>query len=118
MMVRDLDTTFWGKRYEELNINNDEHLEAVGISRKERRRKKQENANYNAEEAYRSKGIHVEGCNARQAFQMFKGNNTMESFAEVDKCRQAVPEDINVYSDGSYKNNRRVYFSLAGAGVW
>ena len=106
-MAKDLDSTFWGTQLEQGMNLDEEVLDMVGIGKNRKDKERQKNKNFNAAEAYKSKGVEVECCNARQAFQKIKGIDLKETFAKPSKCHQQAPEDINVYSDGSCKNNKK-----------
>ncbi len=117
-MVRGLDSTFWGTKFCEVLAENPENLEKIGLSDEQHKRNIQQAKDQEAEQVYVTKHVDVEDCNARQAFQRIKGGDIKYEFAEVEHCMEVAPVNINVYTDGSYLHNRRVYFSLCGAGVW
>ncbi len=118
LMAKELNVTYWGTKLQDICTKDDGILGMIGLSGDKNKQNRQTNQNANAEEAYKRKGLDVNGCNARQAFKKFKGGSSKNEFPVVKKCDHEAPNKINVYSDGSYKNNRRAYFSLAGAGVW
>jgi ribonuclease HI len=55
---------------------------------------------------------------ARQAFAKLKPIQTVGHIPLVYKCTLKPPEQINVYSDGSWQNPLTYHFALGGAGVW
>ena len=56
--------------------------------------------------------------NARQAFTLIKQNKADFVVPIPHKCNAAAPEEINVYSDGSWLHPTKVFLGLGGAGVW
>ena len=118
MMTKRIDTTFWGTTYESVDVVSKEHLKGIGLGNTDWIRRKRKDDYFCADQVYKSKDIDAEASNARQAFQKIKGKDIKCDFTTVQKCADEAPSDINVYTDGSYKNNRRAFFSLAGAGVW
>ncbi len=112
MMVKELNTTYWGKRLQDVCAKEDDILQNIGLDHDKRKQNYQANQNANAEKAYRSKGIDVSGCSARQAFKKVKGENQKYYFLEVRKCEFRAPSKINVYSYGSYKNSRKLILVL------
>ena len=59
-----------------------------------------------------------QNCNARQVFQKLKADQEPPQMAMPYKCTRRPPSDINVYTDGSWKNPLIQYLGLGGAGVW
>ena len=118
MLVTALDTTFWGTDRDQCTELEDKVQNAIGIRTNKHAKWHQENAEENAKCLYKERGVVTNGRNARQVFQQIKGKNQKDQFARTHYCNDAAPDDINVYTDGSLKNNRRSYFSLAGVGVW
>jgi hypothetical protein len=55
---------------------------------------------------------------ARQAFAKLKPEQGAPHMPMPYRCTLAPPEQINAFSDGSWKHPRVFYFSLGGAGVW
>ena len=55
---------------------------------------------------------------ARQVFAHLKGDMTNTILPMPWECSRIAPEDINVYTDGSWQFPLRQYFALGGAGVW
>ena len=117
MMTRHIDRTFWGVKNAELRTENEDIKALMGIPRNKHARTIEEAKDMQAEEMYELKGGVGVHANARQAFQAIKGSGGKGTFADFEKTDEEAPEDINVYTDGSYVSNRRAYFSLAGSGV-
>ena len=63
-------------------------------------------------------GIDSNTHNARQAFQGIKSNKEPPHLALPHKCTAKAPQEINVYSDGSWIFPIQQYLGLGGAGVW
>ena len=56
--------------------------------------------------------------NARQAFLISKTDVNDTIMPLPVKCHRRAPDDINVYTDGSWVNTLKQYLGLGGAGVW
>ncbi len=63
-------------------------------------------------------GIDSKTHNARQAFQNIKSCKQSPHYALPYKCTRVAPQEINVYSDGSWILPIQQYLGLGGAGVW
>ena len=118
MMVRHLDNTLRGASQNELTGSCDDIQERCGLRCTRHKRNVQIAKEMEAEQMYVSKELEIQNCNARQAFQKVKGKDNKATFTDVKACDEEAPNDINVYTDGSHVHNRRVHFSLSGAGVW
>ena len=64
------------------------------------------------------KNISPHNLNARQAVMCLKQNFEGPHVVLPYHCVYDAPVNINVYTDGSWKNPRKFYFALGGAGVW
>ena len=85
MLVKNLDTTFWGLTKEKIQGVDDELLNLMGIRSKINARNRQVIANYNAEKIYSKRGMQSQKYNARQIFQQIKGTNVNADFAKVSQ---------------------------------
>jgi hypothetical protein len=56
--------------------------------------------------------------NARQAFRVIKASKDPPHLALPYRCHVKAPDDINVYTDGSWIIPLQQYLGLGGAGVW
>ena len=66
----------------------------------------------------RNQGDQFRNANARQAFMSLKQNLESPHVVLPYHCVFDAPEQINVYTDGSWINPRKFHFALGGAGVW
>ncbi len=60
----------------------------------------------------------TERKNARQTVQALKAQLAQADFERPNPCNLDPPDEINVYTDGSLKNPKRLAFAIAGAGIW
>ena len=60
-------------------------------------------------------GVHA---NARNCFMLLKDDEGEQSYATPWKCLVDAPQNINVYTDGSWLNPLKQFLGLGGAGVW
>ena len=60
----------------------------------------------------------VGGLNARQAFCKARGSISKGHLTPPNPCQGKPPDEVNVYSDGSYQFSRRPTFGLGAAGAW
>ena len=63
-------------------------------------------------------GLEVNKVMARQTFNTIKGQIKGADLITPNKCFVEAPEDINVYTDGSWINPMKQYLGLGGAGIW
>ena len=62
--------------------------------------------------------IQHEDLSARQAFNQLRQNNGDNSRTMPAKCSQNAPDEINVFTDGSWLFPLKQFLGLGGAGVW
>jgi ribonuclease HI len=118
-ITKDLDKTYWGATFDDIKNQNFDFTVLCGIAGNTKERRRMGNKNATAELSFKDKDIDTTGRNPRQIFQQLKGNSMKaEEFTKISWCEAEPPDDINVYSDGSFKNPRRPIYSLAGAGIW
>ena len=117
-MEKSLDTTFWGKRVEEVETLDPEALKKMGLAVDKTGANRQKTEEWEAEQLYKERGIVSEGHNARQIFGKVRGEIPVEKLQVPRRCRETAPPTINVYSDGSLKNCHREAWAIGAAGVW
>ena len=60
----------------------------------------------------------LDDLNARQAFSIIKMNEGDTVMPTPYRCYREAPDDINVYTDGSWLLPLKQFLGLGGAGVW
>ena len=110
-MSANINGTFWGETSCTLTDQN-----KIGLPTK-RRKNIAEAQNEEIKFIIKQHGLN-EDSDARQIFQSLKAVNGSPHMAMPYKCNVRPPNDINVYTDGSWKNPLMQYLGLGGAGVW
>ena len=105
MMDRHMDRTYWGTKRVDIDTDDIELLEKIGLYRG-RKQMRADTCEFNADEMYKKYGIQDDELNARQTFQKIKGSSKGDQMPSTSTCDQQPPDNISVYTDGSYKNNR------------
>jgi len=57
-------------------------------------------------------------CNARQSFELLKQDIPETKMTMPKPCNFDAPQDINVYTDGSWLHAIKTFLGIGGAGVW
>ena len=60
----------------------------------------------------------TEKLSARQAFTLLKQDKAETTHTVPYKCTMPAPDDINVFSDGSWLHPSKIFLGMGGAGVW
>ena len=63
-------------------------------------------------------GIAGQGLNARQTFMLLKENKQTPHIPMPYRCKLHAPQEINVFTDGSWLFPLKQFLGLGGAGVW
>ncbi len=118
-MSTDVEGTFWGDRptFEQMQ-SNEQTIDAIGMQSNIKRKTIASCKNQEIMDVLQSNSLNPGNCNARQCFQQIKACKQPPHLALPYKCHRTAPDDINVYTDGSWINPLQQYLGLGGAGVW
>ena len=114
-MTINLDKRFWEKEADYVNDNPTYSVDSVQVKR---RKLRNESNKAILEDTLKAKGIVDKDLNARQAFQRIKINNDPNHLPLPYECRLQAPDEINVYTDGSWLFPLKQFLGLGGAGIW
>ena len=119
-MSLDIEATFWGDRplQDTMQGCSKEAIHAIGLHTGDKHKTRATCRNQEVKDLMGKNNLDTYTHNARQAFQKLKANKHKPHLATPYRCHRPPPEDINVYSDGSWINPLQQYLGLGGAGVW
>ena len=117
-MCADIHTTFWGKRKEETLTEGEEQILKFGLPKNRYQHAKKDSFNQEIIQLIAEKGIQKGNLNARQIFTKIRGSRVREKLTLPRRCDDEAPDDVNVFSDGSFQFGRRPIYGLGAAGVW
>jgi hypothetical protein len=117
-MCKEMHTTYWGKKESDIKTQDPQARVKMGLPKDKKEWVRKDCQNEEAESLYKSKGIRSEHLNARQVFSKVRGKIPTQELKKPNPCNEQPPEEINVFSDGSFRNPRKQAWSLSAAGVW
>ena len=100
------------------DMTNHKNAEIIGHPTTRHNTNKAEGDDFLFNEALQLNNIHHSGINARQAFQLLKQNQQPVILPVPYWCSLPAPNEINVYTDGSWLFPLKQFLGLGGAGVW
>ena len=117
-MPKDLSSTFWGSGDDSTQPYENNNGEYIGIPQDTQQENLALNNNLTISNAI-AQSTHKDDIRyARQAFQIIK-SETQDTVMPLPHSRSLLaPDNINVFTDGSWINPMRQYLGLGGAGVW
>ncbi len=117
-MTVDLEATFWGDNLEQGACKDKALAQAIGLPTSAQQQVLASSQNQEVKQCVLNNNIVVEQVNARQAFEAIKANKEPPHMPLPYQCQRQAPEDINVYTDGSWIHPLRQFLGIGGAGVW
>ncbi len=118
-MTNDIQAPYWSKHEDGNQIsNNKQFCKQIGMWTGKNSANIMSSKHQEVKDALSNVGIDGTKQNARQAFTNAKNNKQPPHFALPHKCYARAPNEINVYSDGSWLFPLNQYLGLGGAGVW
>ncbi len=117
-MSSELHTTFWGTKRGDLQIEDGDPKIKLGLPKTNQEYQRKECWNQEVLNVRHEKQIGEKKLNARQIFTKIRSSKTREKLTLPRVCEEKAPDEINVYSDGSFRYGKRPVFGLGAAGVW
>ncbi len=118
-MSADIEATFWGDVLEPDHIqNHSPTCNAIGLQTCNRKKVIASCKNQEIIQVLSKYDLNNKQHNARQCFHNIKANRSEPHLPMPHRCHRPAPDDINVYTDGSWIHPLQQYLGLGGAGVW
>ncbi len=118
-MSTNVEATFWGEQHDQQDMQSTAQTRnAIGLQTTSKDKVIASCKHQEVKDILSKSNIDPAMHSARQAFHKIKANKQPPHLALPFKCHRPAPEDINVYTDGSWINPLQQYLGLGGAGVW
>ena len=120
-MSTDIEGTFWGEAKEEVlsktnstTSNHNDTLNNIGITTNNKEQVYASCKNQEVKDLLKENGLSNSTHNARQSFEAIKVAKGEPHLPLPYKCRRTPPDNINVYTDGSWTNPLKQFLGLGG----
>ncbi len=117
-MATSAEGPYWGKDGVDHTTTDRDTATAIGMPYTNGEKVRASSKTLEIQATMAENDIQSEHLNARQCFEFIKAVEGPPHMPTPYPCKVKAPDDINVYTDGSWINPLKQFLGIGGAGVW